>query len=134
MANSVYTVGIVVDTEFGNRIEQLAREMPVWVVDTPVNRAAAEQFHREGSSPTHRDGVTTFKVDVSGTPNDWCRDILQAVDLHHGELSHDPPYGSVMVIGTDLSAELRMVFERYGFKEFSVEDEGFRASAENPSV
>ncbi len=134
MTNSVYTVGIVVDAQFGNRIGQLAREMPVWVVDTPVNRAAAEQLWREDPGRTKLEGITTFKVDLSGTPNDWCRDILQDVDLHHGELSHDPPYGSVVVIGTGLSVELRAVFESYGFREFSVEGQGFRASAENTSV
>jgi hypothetical protein len=134
MTDSVYTVGIVVDAHFGNRICDLARETPVWVVDTLVNRAAAEQRWRDDAARTRFQGVTTFKVNLSGTPNDWCSDILQAVDLHHGEQSHDPSYCSVVVIGTDLSAGLRSIFESYGFAEFSAEGHGFRASVAKSSV
>ena len=130
----VYTVGIVVDTHFGSRIEQLAQKMPIWVVDTPVNRAAAEQFWRKNSSFTHMQEVTTFKVDLDGTPNDWCCAILLTVDLHHGEYSQNPPYRSVVVIGTDLSADLRAIFENYGFRDFREEGQGFRCSAEKTSV
>ena len=134
MKDSVYEVGIVVDTRFGDRIGELVRDMPIWVVDTPINRAAAEQLWRADPSRTHLQGVTTFKVDLSETPDDWCNDILQAVDLHHGDHSHDPPYSSVVVIGTNLSARLRGLFEGYGFGEFTVEDRGFRASAVKTSV
>ena len=42
MVVSECVVGIVVDPAFGERLHAIIGRMPVWVADTPPNRAAAE--------------------------------------------------------------------------------------------
>jgi hypothetical protein len=91
-------VAIVFDAAFGSRLFELAARMPVWIVDTPPNLAAVDQW-RPHPAQSEAEGVTTFKVDPKETAEAWCADILYMVDLHHGEYSHDPPYSAIEVIG-----------------------------------
>jgi hypothetical protein len=128
MANAPNTVTIVVDPEFGDRLYAVAKETPVWIVDTPLNRAAAEFVRAQ--NPEHRppSDVTTFQVDRDSTPEEWCANILGAVDLHHGEYSDDPPYTVVEVIGAPLTVKLRQAFSEYELNAFVERAAGFQAS------
>jgi hypothetical protein len=126
--DNLYTVGLVVDLGFGDRLLGLASRMPVWLIDTPINRAAAERHWRTHTGQVHTNGVTTFKYDATGTPEQWCSDVLSNVDLHHGQYSHDPPYSAVEVLGTPLTEKLRTAFNEFGFMVFSEHTDGFRAS------
>jgi hypothetical protein len=128
MNDNVYAVAIVVDVAFGSRLSSVAQRMPLWIVDTLVNRAAAEEHWHANPGQSHTEGVTTFKFDERGTPEQWCSDVLSSVDLHHGQDSHDPPYGVVEVFGTHLTQELRAEFAGLGFTDFSERLDGFRAS------
>jgi hypothetical protein len=44
MAAVPYKVYVVVDREFGEKLSDLERGMPVWIVDTPTNRPVAQCF------------------------------------------------------------------------------------------
>jgi len=126
MADAPNTVTIVVDPEFGERLCAVAKETPVWIVDTPLNRAAVEvAWNPEQHLPN---GVTTFRVEPNSTPEEWCAKILGTVDLHHGEYSQDPPYAVVEVIGTPLTNRLRQAFSEYELNAFAERVSGFRAS------
>ncbi|MCM3870506.1 MAG: hypothetical protein ND895_07435 [Pyrinomonadaceae bacterium] len=125
MSDTPYKVTIIVDPEFGDRLQKV--EPPVWIADTPVNRAAAERVWSECPEESHLNGVTTFQIDLNLTADEWCAGILSAVDLHHGEYSHRPPYSVVEVIGTRLTIGLRQAFSKYGLKEFVKGADGFRA-------
>ena len=39
-----YRVFVVLDRDYGERLLELARSGPVWIVDTPQNRAVARTF------------------------------------------------------------------------------------------
>lgn len=118
-------VAIVVDRNFGDKLVSLADQMPVWIVDTPVNRAAAESFWCQTAEEV-RSLVTTFSVDGNDA-SAWCCAILPQVDLHHGEYSQSPTYDSVEVFGTSATAELRDAFSEYGFTISFERADGFRA-------
>ena len=124
-----YLVALVVDPVFGERLFSIAERMPVWLVDTPKNRAAAEQHWASHPGQSHTDGVTTFKVDPDASPEDWCAGALSAVDLHHGRLSHAPPYGAVEVFGATPTPALRAAFSSFGFYVITERDGGFRAES-----
>lgn len=126
MADTPYRVTIIVDPEFGDRLRLVVT--PVWIADTPINRAAAERVWSERPDEPHTNGVTTFQIDPNSTPDEWCAGILDAVDLHHGENSDSPPYSVVDVIGTRLTIGLRQAFTKYGLKEFVNGVTGFQAS------
>jgi hypothetical protein len=72
--------------------------------------------------------VTTFQVERNSTPEEWCAGILGAVDLHHGEYAHDPPYAVVEVIGAPLTIRLRQAFGEYELNAFVEMAAGFQAS------
>jgi hypothetical protein len=129
MSASEYTVGIVVDPGFGERVHSLAHRIPVWIVDTPVNRAAAESHWRQQADNNPAHGITTFKVDPAASPEDWCAGVLDTVIEHHGEYSHDPPVSSLEVIGAHASPSLLATLADYGFAKVRSRPDGFRASA-----
>ncbi|HWW83709.1 MAG TPA: hypothetical protein VNZ26_08920 [Vicinamibacterales bacterium] len=128
MGDHSYTVGIVVDAAFGDRLLDLALRMPVWIVDTPANRASAETYWRTNPGRSHTEGVTTFKCELSCAPEEWCAGVLSDIDLHHGQYSHVPPYSVVEVFGSSLTEKLRTAFNGYGFAVFSEHPDGFRAT------
>jgi hypothetical protein len=122
-----YTVAIVVDVVFAD-ISAVADRLPTWIVETPHNRSVAEQYWREHPALSNAEGVTTFKVDSTKSPEDWCADILSDIDLHHGFYSHDPPYFAVEVFGVPLSERLRSAFGEFGSTLFQERSNGFRAT------
>lgn len=118
-------VGLVLTTDFGPRLEGLARRMPVWVVDTPANRAVAEMLW--GRRDAEFD-LTTFQVPADVAAEDWCLSMLHAIDRHHGEDAADSPYDSLVVIGAQLNPDIREALVGLGFEAFAPSPQGFRAT------
>jgi hypothetical protein len=102
-----YRVFVVVDREYGERLSELARTGPVWVVDTPNNRAAAQKIWAVDANRSHLNGVTTFKTGEDCSPEDTLINELDTIDLHHGTYSANPPYTVLEVIGAVMSEGLR---------------------------
>src|SRR5690348_14444239 len=103
LPRSIYCVAIVVDPEFGPRLTELAARMPVWVVDTPTNRSATERIWAAATRPTEG-GVTLFRSDLSVPPDERIAAILNDVEVHHGEYSHDPALNGLEIHGAALTA------------------------------
>lgn len=125
MTGSEYTVGIVVDATFGERLHALMARMPTWIADTPLNRAAAEAHWRTHPGEAHTNGITTFRVDAARAPEDWCAGILGAVIEHHGEHSHSPPVSVLEVIGAQPLKPLVGALGDYGFTQVEPYARGF---------
>jgi|SRR4030095_14875329 hypothetical protein len=132
--SSSYVVAVVLDTEFGEQLLALASRMPVWIVDTPTNCAAAQRCWDLNARQTHLGGVTTFKIDQAQSPETWLLDILANVDLHHGQYSQNPPYRAVEVFGAKLTSELRDAFAQFGLVEFAQRSGGFVATKSSIAV
>src|SRR5258708_4065967 len=81
MAPSPYKVIVVVDPEFGERLTELPVEVPVWIVDTPINTSVAHRLWQERPQPTHLTGITTFQGDLSASPEAIFIDELDMIDL-----------------------------------------------------
>ena len=122
------TVGLVFDPAYGSRLEALVRSMPVWVVDSPINRSVVEKLWQQRDDEGSETDVTTFEVKVDMSPDDLCLSILETIDLHHGEYSADPPYDALEVIGAHTTINIRNVLEKIGFEKVIETPEGFRAS------
>lgn len=119
MAETSSKVSIVVDSDFGSRLESLVHG-PVWIIDSPANRMAAEASWQQKAV------VTTFKGVDGDSPGASCLKILTTVDLHHGEFSGG--YSVLEVIGTPLTEELHAAIKDLGFSKFEATGDGFRAS------
>ena len=116
------TIAIVVDENFGERLQSLADQMPVWVADTPTNRTVAEALWSQAGS-----NITTFRVSAGDDAAEWCHAILPQVESHHGEYSPSPPLNSIEVFGARATPTLRDAFSKYGFTISSKRADGFRA-------
>jgi hypothetical protein len=121
-----YRVFVVLDRVYGERLSELARIGPVWIVDTTLNRAAAQGIWAERPKGSHLDGVTTFKAGDS-SPEDALINELNTIDLHHGSYSADRPYTVLEVIGAVLSESITAELSLFGFIDFQATAEGFRA-------
>jgi hypothetical protein len=130
MSQVPYTVALVVDPNFGEQLVSLSARLHVWAIASPMNRASAETIWRNNAdqSQSIEFGITTFTVDLGDSPENWCKGILGAVDLHHGEYSHTPPVSALEVYGLSFSESLRSDFANFGFTAFQPTPYGFYAS------
>jgi len=127
MSQTPYTVTVVLDRDYGERLSQIPSGQPVWIVDTPANRAAAENAWAQHSGTNHLTGVTTFKVGEYQSAEETFLGEFGSIDLHHGSYSAQPPYTVVNVIGVQLSHAIKSALSEYGFNEFHATGAGFRA-------
>ncbi len=111
---------------------------PVWIVDSPVNRKIVEGLWAQLPTQSHLDGVTLFKAAESDSPEEMLIENLDAIDLHHGFYSADPPCTILEVVGARLTAGVESALRELGFDSFPAFAHGFRAicplAAENRSV
>jgi hypothetical protein len=80
-----------------------------------------------GSDYTIESGITKF-TPSGGTAEDWCVGVIDSLDVHHNQYSHDPGYTVLEVYGATLSEKIAAAFFKYGFFEFRNTDGGFVAS------
>jgi hypothetical protein len=128
MAVVPYKVYVVVDREFGEKLSELEKGVPVWIVDTPTNKPVAQRFWNEHPDESHLIGITTFNDLLSLSSEEMLLGRLDAIELHHGSHSADLPYTVIEVFGTQLTANAKNVLSEYGFNEFHVSSMGFTAA------
>jgi len=119
---------VILDPAFGNRLREMPDGEPVWIVDTPPNRLAYEAVGKERKPESHIVGLSSFKVDPKGKPEDWLISELETIDLHHGEISHDPPWSLINVIGSKWTERTGRELARFGFTTHEDTAEGFLAT------
>ena len=106
-------VTVVFAEDFSDRLEKLAFRTPVWLVDTPPNRASAEEAWRAAVEWPHIT-VTLFRVS-----EEWPA-LLRQLDLRDN-------LDSLEVIGLPLTLPTRNALVEAGFTKFDETAEGFRA-------
>jgi hypothetical protein len=122
-----YRVIVVLDREYGEHLSELPPKVPVWIVDTPLNRAAAQKSWAADSQRSHLVGVTTFKTRSDSSPEEALVSELDTIDLHHGIRSANPPYTVLEVVGTNLTVALESTLSQLGFNQFEATPRGFCA-------
>lgn len=131
MAVAPYKVYIVVDREFGDKLAEI-EGAPVWIVDTPINKTVVRRLWSEQPQKNHLTGITTFDDFESSSLEDILLGQFDAIDLHHGVYSANPPYAVIEVVGTPLTARVKNELSEYGFKEFCAGPAGFTAKRTEP--
>jgi hypothetical protein len=124
---TTHKVIIVVDPAFGDRLADLLSSMPLWVVDTAINRSVAERLRRERTAGTHLTDITIFRHKPGSTPEEHLIVELSMIDLHHGPYSADPPYSELEIYGAADTPEIRSALGEIGFEMTERTDTGFRA-------
>lgn len=103
---------MVFDRDFSSALEKVAFHTPVWMIDTPENRAAAEQAWRTAIEWPHI-AVTLF------SDYDW-RTLLYQISLNER-------FEMLEVLGSPLSPEARDALQQAGFVRIEETNHGFRA-------
>jgi hypothetical protein len=129
------TVALIVDPDFGARIlEVAARSRHTWVVATPVNTAATEQFWAASPKAPELNaggGVTTF-FQSGADRESWCISILGTLDDHHNEHACKLGYSVIEVYGIAITGRLRSAFAELGFSTLVTTTYGFCARKPEP--
>src|SRR3954447_9313769 len=107
-------VAIVFAPDFSARLHQLAFHTPVWIMETPANRAAAEEAWLRRQEWPHID-VTLFQY-----AHDW-RSLFAQIVLRHEAVD------SLDIIGAPPDDEMRTALAEEGFQRIQETAEGIRA-------
>ena len=129
MAVSTHIVAVVVETDASARLAELAARVPVWVADTPANRAATEALRaaaRQGGAPVD---ITLFRIDAERLPDEWVVEALGPLVEHHGALAHDAPLTALELYGVLVMDPLRAALSEYGFDVVTSDGDAVRAQA-----
>jgi hypothetical protein len=127
-----YKVIVVLDPDFGERLADLPPGVPVWIVDTVINRLVAHRLSKERPPKSHLDGITTFRGGSASTPEQRLIDEFSMIDLHHGPYSADPPYSELEIYGVSATPVVRSALEHIGFEVTASTDTGFQAVRRTP--
>jgi hypothetical protein len=121
-------VFVVVDKAFGERTYELARAGLVFVIDTPLNCAAAEKVWAEGPQASHLKPVYVFESGAS-SPENLLLDGLDQLDLRyrHSDFLEEPPFTLLEAIGASLTTRVKAKLRKNEFEEFYATTAGFRA-------
>jgi hypothetical protein len=129
---SPYKVFAIVDRSFGEKLLTLPERVPVWIVNTVVNKPMVERLWQERAAENHLTGITAFNDTDSASSEDILIARLKDIDMHHGIYSATPPYTILEVVGTHLSARLKSEMKEYGFDDFRETGDGFIAMRPEP--
>ena len=107
------TVAVVYTPDYSASLQKLAFHTPVWLVETPENRAAAEEAWHAAVEWPHI-SVTLFR------PEEEWRSLLAQIAIER-------PVDGVEVIGCALTNEARDALAVAGFQRVEETADGFRA-------
>jgi hypothetical protein len=115
------SVAIVFEPDYAIHLERLAFHTPVWLVDTPPNRAAAEDVLRSAAEWPHI-AVTLFRSPAGQpTREDW-RALLSELEIR------ERSFEALEVIGTPKTNVAHASLVEAGFARFDqTASGGFRA-------
>jgi hypothetical protein len=134
MAASPNKVYVIVDRQFGERLNELERGVAVWIVDTSDNMPVVRRLWESRAGESHLTGITSFADAESSSPEGLFLKELYMIDLHHGIHSADPPYTVLEVIGVDVTPKIRDELATYGFDEFQNNLSGFVARRQDSAA
>lgn len=120
--SSAASVGLVIDPDFGERIGELAKTMPVWVLSSTVNDPAIEAARLA----VGHGRITKLLALAVESIDDLLGRAMCAIDEHHGEDSGACAYRNLLVFGAVRSPPQELA-SNLGFRSVTATADGFRA-------
>ena len=121
---------LIVDPAFGARLQTQIGSAPVWLVESPSNRAIAEQLRLGYPVATNAMLLTVFTGDRDASGADRVLAILGTVAENHGMWStdgHELTLTALRVIGAEATREVTAACRDYGLPHITVAEQGFVA-------
>jgi hypothetical protein len=124
---------VIVDPQYGDRLEALAQLAPVWMVDTHINKESVERAWKTRPDADHREkgGVTAYKTQNPEERLSSLLGVMPDLEIHHGSVENNElvfPKGFVLsVVGLTISDDVMSALQNFGFTSFIETAEGFEA-------
>jgi hypothetical protein len=112
------SVAVVVIRDYAAELTELAKRMPVWVIDTPANRGVVESLWRGAPALD----VTVFSAAEGATADEACAGVLDMVKLHH------PRCEMIRVFGAETSPVVCDMLASIGYPVIAESADGFIAA------
>lgn len=120
----VATVALIMSMESSVLFEGLARCMPVWVADTPVNMPLKSVLTTERKLLS----ITWFPLRHSEKLKDAAMRICFSLDDHYNEDAQAEGYKTLLVFGASYTPSMNAELAPLGFKHIESAAFGFVAS------
>lgn len=122
------TIAIVLDADFGARLSELASRMPVWIVDTPANRASIEnEWTRRRRDGAERE-LSVFRLIDGLSASDHIAALLRTIDRQHGASAEDGPFTTLRIYGASPSDAPTAALRALGGGEPVTTGDGFQVA------
>jgi len=118
------SVALVVDPEYGERLQGLVERMPIWALNSTSNRAATEWLWEK--DPETRRRITLFDVPDFPVDTQEFIGIVASIDSQRTKHSQ-PPVRDVEVIGMEVYPDLNGALLEFGFQTVEPTVSGFKA-------
>ncbi len=113
------SVAIVFAGDFSAQLEKLSFHTPVWLIDTPENRTAAEEAWQRAIEWPHI-SVTLFRSSAATPSRDDWHALLDQIALQKR------PVDAIEIFGAPLTNIARATLEEAGYERFEETANGFR--------
>ena len=136
-------VAVVVDPAYGERLEELSANVPVWVVATPINEEAYRRIWERRLVVDHRvrGAITSFRISDAENRRANLLKVIPEIEEHYGSWKVGPPVRNdpddryphlvndfgLDVVGLDLTNDLKDSLKGFGFLSFASTRAGFHA-------
>ena len=117
-------VAMVLDPEYGERLQGLVEHAPVWALNSTTNRAATEWLWEKDPDTRHR--ITLFDVPEYPLDTQEFIGVVASVVAQRSKQG-DTPLEHVEVIGMDLFPDLNGALLEFGFQTLEPTVRGFKA-------
>jgi len=118
-------VALVLDPEFGERLQGLVEHAPVWALNSTTNRAAAEWLWEKDAETRKR--ITLFDVPEYPLGTQEFVGVVAGI-VSQREKQKREPMQDLEVIGMDLFPDLNGALLEFGFQTVEPTVRGFNAA------
>ena len=121
------TVVLVVDTDCGERLWQIAASNDTWVVPSDINRSVVEQIWKERAEASGGPSLTIWSASMAAvTEEDWLA-LLDAIEVHHGSFWSEPLLDILSVYGASPTTGATAALHEYEYDVVQRTKAGFIA-------
>jgi hypothetical protein len=119
------SLAVVLDPEFGERMQSLVERMPIWAINSTTNQAAAEWIWEKAEGTRKR--ITLFDVPDFPLDTQEFIGVLASIDAERSK-NGAAPVRDLEVIGMELFPDLNGALLEFGFEKVETTVSGFKAT------
>lgn len=128
MKKILNTVLLVLDQEYTEDPMDHIQVKHLWLIGTQANLRIAAELRTRNIDCGLEKTISAFSHKEGTDPEEYCEGIFNVIDMHHGRYASIGLYEEFEVRGVALSESFQTLLESFGFRNFDILMNGFRAS------